>query len=379
MKFSIGPETLKRGLNAAGAAISLSISPVLSNVRIEALDDGTLQVSATNLEIGVTCVVPADVKRAGATTIPARMLTAFVDQLPAGDILMVDVSEKTHVAALSYGRNKANFHGISAGEFPELPTFDPDSIAFSMPAGDLRAMVNQVVFAATSDTRRAALAGIETRSGPDAFSLAATDGFRLSRRRVARSTGGDVASLIIPARTFALVAKLCQLSDSGNAAAMSLKPDQVVFRILGNGQDFGHIDVTSVVIAGKYPEYDAVIPATTSTTVTAATRDLLRAVRVAQLFANFQTGRCFVHAAPGSLTVYTPDGELGGNSTAIDAEVSGADITVALHAQFLTEAVGAIDAPSVRLGFTSPNRPITVRPDNDTDYLQIIMPVWSQE
>ena len=82
MRVSCLQENLSRGLNIVGRAVSpRSTLPVLGNILL-ATDEGRLKLAATNLEIGISCWIGAKVEDEGAVTVPARLLSEFVNQLP---------------------------------------------------------------------------------------------------------------------------------------------------------------------------------------------------------------------------------------------------------------------------------------------------------
>src|SRR5690606_28289713 len=158
MKLSCTQENLARGLNIVSRAVSTrSTLPVLANVLL-ATDNGQLKLSATNLEIVITCWVGAKVEEAGAITVPARTLSDLVSALPQEQVnLHLDTNTQTlHV---SCARTEANIRGIDYQEFPLIP--EPgDAPRIRMDAATLKEMISQVAFAAATDDARPTLTGI---------------------------------------------------------------------------------------------------------------------------------------------------------------------------------------------------------------------------
>src|SRR5216683_4180879 len=99
MKITCKQQDLSRGLSAVSHAVSnRSTLPILSNILL-ATDQGRLKLSATNLEIGINCWVDAQIQEEGTTTVPAKLLTDFVNSLPqaAVDIIVPEETNKVNI------------------------------------------------------------------------------------------------------------------------------------------------------------------------------------------------------------------------------------------------------------------------------------------
>ncbi len=169
--------------------------PVLGNILLDATAD-QLRLCATNREVAITCWIPADVDDIGATTIPARLLTEFVNSLPPEQIDM-ELSVRTQTLHLSCARFEANMKGIVAGDFPLIMTAAQvlsaveDGVTItqaSLPLVALRNATNRTVFAASTDENRPTLTGVEFELSGDCVQLAATDGATFWTKRFDRKT-----------------------------------------------------------------------------------------------------------------------------------------------------------------------------------------------
>ncbi|MFZ1770589.1 MAG: DNA polymerase III subunit beta, partial [Caldilinea sp.] len=191
MRVSCLQENLAKGLAIVGRAVSSrSTMPVLANILIEA-SDNQLRLAATNLEIGVTCWIGAKVEDPGSITVPARLLTEFVNSLPPERIDM-ELTVRTQTLKLRCASFDANMKGIDAASFPIIPTIDgvtgggenngATTLHIELPSTGLRKMVDQVVFAASTDESRPTLTGVEVTFKEGRVTMAATDGYRLSVR-----------------------------------------------------------------------------------------------------------------------------------------------------------------------------------------------------
>ena len=186
MKVTVLQENLARGLGVVAKAVSpRSTLPVLANVLI-ATDEGRLRLSATNLEMGITCWIPARIDEEGSTTVPARTFSDLVSTLPSDQVLL-KLDPTTQTLNVRGGTSTNDIKCIDAQEFPPPAVADFDN-AVQINVGDFREMIHQVAFAASSDEARPVLMGVLVQVDKDKLTMAAADGFRLSVRRAVLST-----------------------------------------------------------------------------------------------------------------------------------------------------------------------------------------------
>ena len=319
MKVSCLQENLSKGLAIASRAVATrSTLPVLSNI-LMATDEGRLKLSATNLEIGINCWIGAKVEEDGAITVPARLLTDFVNSLPPERIDMQLVT-RTQTLSLKCANYEANIKGIDAQEFPLIVALSEDT-GISLEPPILREMINQVSFAAAVDESRPVLTGVLAEFSGTRLTMAAADGFRLSVRYT--ELGGPVpepASVIIPARALQEVARIS--ADEENPIRMIIAPNrsQVFFRMT-------NIDLVSQLVEGNFPDYKQIVPKSYITRTIVDTAEFLKAVKIASFFARDAANIIRLRIAPGEaglggqMTVMATSVELGDNLTELDAAV----------------------------------------------------------
>ncbi|PJC28555.1 DNA polymerase III subunit beta, partial [Candidatus Shapirobacteria bacterium CG_4_9_14_0_2_um_filter_40_11] len=229
MKVQILQENLNKGLTIASRSISAKAQlPVLANVLLKT-DKNRLQISATNLENGVSLWLGAKIEKDGETTIPARILSEIVSSLPAGKI---DLEVTENSLSFSSGGYTAKLNGISASEFPKQPTYSTENL-FSIPAEKLLLAIGQVAFSAATDEGRPVLTGVLIKIKGKELSMVATDGYRLSLRRMELDAlVKEEVSVILPAKTLLEVARIIA-EEKGQNGQISLgytkEQNQVVF------------------------------------------------------------------------------------------------------------------------------------------------------
>lgn len=380
MKASCHQENLARGLAIVGRVISARTTlPVLSNVLL-ATDAGRLKLSATNLEIGITCWIGARVEEDGAITVPARLLGDFVNSLPADRVdLLVDPAARS--LTLRCQRIQATVKGIDPEEFPPIPEPEDRPTAV-LEAGLLRQMIEQVAFAAAADESRPVWAGVNVTFKEREITMAAADGYRLAVRtaELEESLPPEVGGLniIVPAKALQELARIIG-DDAKEPVEMTVTPNksQVLFRC-------GSVTLVSRLIEGQFPNYMQVVPKSYVTRVVVKTAQLSQAVRIASLFAResanvvkLQVVPSGQELTPGHIAVSANAAEVGENVSELDALVEGEEIQVAYSARFLTEVLNVLKTEEVALEITGQTSPSVIRPVDGIDYLYVIMPMHS--
>jgi DNA polymerase-3 subunit beta len=373
MKVSCLQENLAKGLSIVQRAVAMrSTLPVLSNILV-ATEDGRLRLSATNLELGITCWIGAKIEEEGSTTVPARTFVDLVNTLPSDKVEMA-LTVRTQTLNVRCGPFNNDIKCIDAQEFPPQP--DPevdDGLALSVE--DLREMISQVAFAASNDDARPVLTGVFLEVSSGEMTMAAADGFRLSVRTAhLDSPDSGPISAIIPSRALTELARI--LGDAEENVTMVLPQDrgQVIFR----GRD---VELVSQIIEGAYPDYKSIIPNGYSTRTVVSAGSFLKACKAADIFAReaAHSARVRVIAGgnlePGRLEISATAAETGSNETVVDATVEGEAIEIAFNVRFLVDVLSVIDTPNVALETTTPSSPGVVRPVGREDFLHVVMPM----
>ena len=378
MKVSCLQENLHKGLQTVSKAVANKTTlPVLNNILIST-DGGRLKLTATNLEVGITNWIGCQVEEEGAITVPAKLLVDFVSSLPNEHVKMA-LDERTRTLHLKCARFEANIKGIAAEEFPIIPEVTEKPVA-RIPAPLLKEMVGQVAFAASGDDSRPQLAGVFIQIDGRELIMAAADGFRLSRRVTHLDTPVDsVLKLIVPARSMTELARVLPDLEDEQAEPVSLVltpgRNQVLFR-------HDNLEVTSRLVEGNYVDINRVIPADWGTRTVISTAELLKAVRMASIFAKDSANIVRVQVEPGAdltpgvITVSANAAEVGDNISQLDCVVDGEAGQVALNGRFLIDVLGVIKTSQVAIETKTYQSPAVLKPVGEDEYLHVIMPMY---
>ncbi len=373
MRFSCLQENLSKGLAIVGRAVaSRSTLPVLSNVLI-ATDEGRLKLSATNLEVGINCWIGAKVEEDGATTVPSRLISDFVNSLPP-ERIDAQLVTRTQTLNLHCANYEANIKGIDAQEFPLILALSEDS-SIQLEPEVLQEMINQVSFAAARDESRPVLTGVLTEISGTRLTMAAADGFRLSVRSTELSAAAPApASVIIPARALQELARI--IAEESKPIRMTIAPNrsQAFFRMTD-------VDLVSQLVEGNFPDHKQIIPKNRTTRTVVDAAKLLNAVKIASFFVRDAAHVLKLQITPGDqgqagkLTINATSAELGDNVTEIEAAVEGVAIEIAFNAEYLMDVLGVINTPQVVLETSSPSSPGVLKPSGEQDFVHVIMPM----
>lgn len=399
MRVSCLQENLAKGLSIVSRAVAArSTLPVLGNILLEAKDN-QLRLAATNLDIGINCLIGAKVEDEGAITIPARLLSDFVNSMPPERIDM-ELAVRTQTLHLSCARHTANMKGIDAAEFPLIPTTGGGDAAeqaeaqegtiIELETAGLRKMIDQVVFAASTDESRPTLTGVEVSFQPSRLVMAATDGYRLSMRSIQleKPFVKESITVIIPARSLSELGRIIADADQERPVQVLITPsrNQTIFQVWGKRDTrggFHRVELASQLIDARFPDYRAIIPKEHKTRTVVDTAALLEAVRVSRLFARDNNNIVRVAIAPGNgqaqghVKITATSNEMGDSVNELDALVEGIELEIAFDVRFLLDVLSQVDEPQVVLETSQSTRPGTIRPlgMGADEFLHVVMPM----
>jgi len=376
MKLSCLQENLNRGLSIVGRAVATrSTLPITQNILLSA-EQSRLKLAATNLEMAITCWIGAKVKQKGEITIPARLLSDFVNSLP-NDLIEVNLPANSRILELKSGHFQAHIHGIDAADFPPIPQIN-DGITTTIEAASLREGIAQVAFAAATEESRPVLTGINTEFDGEQLNLAAADGFRLAVHKTTLSSPvKEKTTVIIPARTLNELNRLIGEQEEPVEITVNEKKSQILFRLKD-------AEIVSQLIQGSFPNYSQVIPQSYTTRAVVDISEFLRVTKMASIFARDASGIVRLVITPGSeltpgkVTVSAQAEEVGDNVGEVDALTDGEEAKIAFNVRYLSDVLSVLSQAQVALELTTPSSPGTIRPIGVDNYVHVVMPMFVQ-
>lgn len=366
MELTVLQENLKKALSFVSKVVSSKTQlPVLANVLLQG-EEGRLKLSATNLETSITFNIGATVEKKGGITVPARVLTELVGTFTHEKVILE--TEQT-MLKISCGRSEVTLSGIDAQEFPPLPeasnkkeaTLDSKTISQGLP---------QILISAAGDETRPLLTGIKFVSKDGQTILVATDGYRLSVRRMIKPSLSQ--DLVISSRVLAEVLRMIAEEKTETIDVyFSTDHNQLIFVL-------PHIQIATRLIEGEYPPYQKIIPANHTTRVVFNRDELLQAVKLAAVYARESANIVRFKISQNNTLVSANTPQIGENKTEIEAEVEGEGGEIAFNARFLLDFLAVFTEPEVVFEMTGPLSPGVFKSLKDDSFLHIIMPVRVQ-
>ena len=347
MKFKTNRDHFANGLaqvlNVVGSKATM---PILSNVLIEAEKD-QLSLTTTNLDLGIRCRIKAEVKEAGAVTLPVKRLASIVRELPNSDVT-VDVSPN-HQVKLSSGGSTFRIMGIGKEEFPALPEFG-DEKAHTLQQADLAAMINSVSYAQSQDETRYTLNGVFFAFKEGGLTLVATDGRRLALiSKEMEVAAAGTGSIILPART---VGELVRLLGKGEKVKINFSDRRCAFQVASDKDTSGLMDsvyLYSKVVEGSYPNYQQVIPKETHQRIKLERELLLECVHRAALVCSEKSNSVRIKLSSNLLEITAQSPDFGEAHESMAIGYSGPDLQVAFNPAFVMDPLRALTKDEVFL------------------------------
>lgn len=369
MIFECLQEYLNKGLNTVVRAVPVKGAlPVLSNVLITA-ESGKVKLTATNLETVISVTFGASVTEPGSVTVPAKMFHEFVNNLEPGKLLIS--SERNILNITSFPKSKAKFNGMSAIEFPEIPSAKDSKSYLQISPKVLSNLVSKTHFSAAVDVTRPALTGTLVNYSDGTLNFVTTDGFRLSEALEKIEGEFSPFLVIVPTKTLLDVSKIFSGTEESISVIFN-KDDNLLFF------EAGDTSVAIRVIDGSYPEYKRIIPTTNLFKADIKASELLNAVKLTNVFskeANSPVKIEFVE--DGIVRVFSNTQDTGEHISEFEGVIEGGPLSISFNSKFLTDFLNNIKSEELTLESNGGMAPVVFKSSAIPNFLHLIMPMKS--
>ncbi|TAL33846.1 MAG: DNA polymerase III subunit beta [Spirochaetes bacterium] len=369
MSITLDKETLQKYISIADSVISMkNVNTILSNCLFK-VSANEIQISATDNELGIRTKLDAISADDIIFTANGKRFASILKELPKGEI-SVEVSSNYMISLNPKSKDiKANYTlvGSSRDDFPEIPFFFEDT-AVEISQGVLKDMLRKVTHASALDTIKPVFNGVYLLSGSDGkLTAVATDSRRLAM--ISRSVDNEMSisdGVIIPLKT---VNEVLRLLSPGGTCMFSVLDNQCFFKI-------GETELVSRIVEGQFPNFKQVVPKQQSISVSVETRKLVDAVRRAMVFTREPANKIVMHFTSRDLVIEAKTPDLGESTEELIIESNITDkLSIGINAQFLMDTLKEIDSHAVSIGLTGQMSPVTICPEDDPDFLSVIMPI----
>jgi DNA polymerase III subunit beta len=371
MKFRCERDDVLEAVQFASRAISNRATlPVLSGVRLEASEEGTVTVAATDLEITMETSFKAGVDEPGRVIVPGRLFAEMVRSLSAGQVSVAGTDGEIEIGS---GRGEFRVKALAPDDYPALPIEDrgegTDAVRVEVDGATLATALSQVIRSASTDESRQVLTGVLWELEEGSATLAATDSYRLGVRTLAVSGGpAEPRRVVLPARSLGELARALQAA--AGAVTATVKDNLVSFEIAGES-------VTSTIasryIEGEFPNYRQLIPQGYTNKLTVERERLLEVVKRVGLLAQNNLPVKLHLGAELEISAHTPD--VGEGQEVLDAAYEGESLVIAFNPQFLHDGASAIGTENLVLEAGDGLKPALLKGEGDETFTYLLMPV----
>jgi DNA polymerase-3 subunit beta len=370
MKFTCSTKDFSAAVAAASKVVNGHTTvPILSNLHIAAVNDN-IRVRATDLELTIERVFSGEVHENGSATLPAKLFSGYLGNLPPGLLELIGSATRASVRA---ERSNYDFHSLPADEYPPLPAARVN-VSFSMNAHVFADGIQSTIFCASNEEARgAAMMGALLEIEGETISLVATDGYRLGRwtAKLDAPPSGGPLKYIVPARALAEAVRNMAASETIEFTALGAQSNQLAMKA-------GTTSIFVRLVDAQYPNYGQVIPARFDRTAKLNTTELVGALRRAELMSVNRASLVQLKIADGQMMILANSDTAGNAYEELIVDQTGNDITIALNARYLIEILNHIATPQVLMEFSGALSPMLIRPvelNNDIAPLYVLMPL----
>jgi DNA polymerase-3 subunit beta len=371
VKFSCSTKDIAGAVGAASKVVNAHTTvPILSNVLLTA-SDSTIRVRATDLELTLEHVFPAEIAEPGSVTVPAKLFSGYLGNLPPG---IMELAGTPTRASVKWERSNYDFHALPPDEYPPLPSSQKGA-SFAIDGKRFREGVNAAIFAASSEEARGAvLMGTLLEIAGDRLTMVATDGYRLAKWQTTLARGiedGGNAKYIVPSRALAEAARNLGSAETIEVSALGPAGNQLAFATQ-------NASIVVRLVDGQYPNYAQVIPTQFDRSVTVNTGALIAGLRRAELVAGDRASMVKISVANSQLIITANSDTTGNAYEELEVEQTGDDLTIAFNARYLVEILNHVDSPRIVLEFLGPLSPAAIRPTDqaaEDEQMYVLMPL----
>ena len=361
MKVELLAENIQPHLSTLSKNLATSTQlPILANILLKAADSSFV-LQATDLELGIEVRVPAKIVEDGTITVPGREFIEAVSALPQDKVTL---SLEGSTLEISVRKTKVKLETVPSDDFPTLFEEKGDSLG-TYSVKDIENTFAKIIFSTAPDETRPELTGILLKQFEDHTEYVSTDGFRLSRVNVSSKKIGEVGDwVIIPKR---LLLELISQKKEGEIF-LNRNGHQIIFESQSS-------TIVSRMLHGSFPNYERVIPQSSSIKATVTKEDLLTDLKLSSVFARKNSNMVTCEFKESTLKVSSKAASLGEQESELEVKKEGEDITLTFNSNYLKDALKSIEGTTATLEMSGSHDPVIFKDEKAPDFLHVVMPV----
>lgn len=362
MKIIITKENFKSALSSVSRVVGNSSTlPILNNVLLET-ENGLLKISGTNLETGISAYTRCSVEKDGSVCLGVKTLLDLINSFPETNITL-EVKE-TETLIITEHTNISVMH-LPTDDFPLIPKIEEGDKIF-IPANDLKQALDQVVFAASTNETQPEISGVLFWFADESLLITATDRYRLAEKNL-KYKGQSGLKVIVPHRSIQEISKL--LLNQTEEVSICITSTQMAVEI-------NNIYLVTRLIDGQYPDYQQIIPDNYSTNIILDRQELLSALRTTSVFSRGTGSINVAYQSENNLIkLYSKSHDLGQGDVEIPCKIEGQSGELIINYRYLTDFLTNLNKETLTMKITNDSGPITFTPEDDKNYLYLVMPI----
>lgn len=339
--------------------------PILNNLLIKT-ENGSLQISSTNLEIAITTQIRCKIENEGQMTVTSKTFGELVSNLPNKNIVIESVNGQVSVVAENY---QTTIKTLPAEEFPLIPEIESRE-KISLDAQALKSAIDQVVFAVSTNQTQPEITGVLFGFEAGLLRLVATDRYRLAEKKLSLTNhSGGQQEIIVPHKTVLELSRI--IGPQKGVVEIMISETQVAF-------GFNETRIISRLVDGQYPDYKQIIPAEFSTRIVLDRQALVGALKTSSIFSQGTNSvKLEYDPADQKLVLVTESQELGKSVVNLESKVEGVKGVVILNHRYVLDCLAGVSAENVIIKILNDSSPSLIVPEDDETYLYLVMPIKS--
>jgi len=371
MYLTIKQEILKNGISTVERISQKILSlPILQNVLVKG-EGNFLNLSTTNLELGIKWWALAKVESEGQITVPTRLFSDIINFLPNK---IIKLETKNSILTIECENYRTSLFGQAAEEFPIIP-ISKEGEKISLNSQKLCQGLSQVVDISSPSVARPEISGIYHCFQNNLIKIAATDSFRLAEKKLFQKTLlSKEFALILPRLTAKEVVNI--FGEKESELQIYFSPNQILFESQMTEIPHPAIQITSKLIEGEYPNYEAIIPKKYETQIILSKAEFLNQIKSASLFSGKINEVSFkINPQKGEVEINSQNPELGKYQSSLPAKIKGKGVEISFNHRFLADGLFQIKTSEVIFELTGEEGPAVLKPLGDESYLYVVMPI----
>jgi len=376
MKIIILKDNLNNGLNIISRVAGKNLTlPILNNILIET-EGSFINLSSTDLELGIKYWLLAKIEKEGKITIPSKILTSFIGLLPNKKLTL---EAKNQTLFIDCDDQNTQIKGLDAQDYPIIPTTN-DGNFIGLDIASFCEGLAQVVDFATINQARPELSGIYLNFQKDRVQLTATDSVRLAEKTIFLKEKTDKnISFILPQKTAREIINI--FAEQKGRLKLYFSPNQVLFEYTMTETDHPQIQVVSRLVEGEYPDYQGIIPKKYEAQILLTKNDFLNQIKTASIFSGKNNEvKIRINSKKEGIEILSQSPELGENKSFLPAKITygpekNEEMAVNFNYRFLIDGLLNIKSPKVIFELNKEDGPAVLKPAEDTTYLYVVMPI----